>query len=1341
MTISQPQSLSASVRVLPISEYHKDVNQSEKVFLSASFWQKLLDSRPNVSGQSLVALSITVDGPSLPKAVRSLNRSIAVWASKSTVEQEERSGGNEDQFGLLTEAVSPSYDPLIAPNFQDVLVVSPSLGTRLGLRTTVSSSVSDLAKSQTTKVTIRRHVPIPLSAVYLSASTEVDYELAQASHDFLLEELDGIIARQGDSFRPSFGAGAFRVIMTEPTLQGVVSKDKTQILLTLDTDGDDQEPELDRIISSASSQLEGALSIGDSEMDEEEEDDISIDERFLAQSVLEEFSSDDGAASAWEWRGRARDAVDGMRKRVLGANMNQDAWSEHEAAQKGDSSSREEVDEESAILLSEKGFLSLGAFNGDWAVAHFAGQEQSRVVRLFCLPTNALSTSTEALLPPMLLQNLHSPETFDPTLDAVSGLFLRPLDLNSIPRPDIASSPLVQSCPLPLPFADSLTIARVAGPMSVDRAYQGLFLEALRTYFEGKRRICKENDVIAVAIEGDKVRFVRKASEQEASNEGSQDDVSELRLPSARRSIKTAIVYFRIKHLTSELGAPLEVKHQLPEAALALLRRSQLGELGCVVDPDVTKMVQTGVERCRVSDAARWLDIVSDTPDRPQGSGDGDNQLSPLTGPSSPYATILSLLKATLMPSAKSFDLHLSILLKGARGCGKGTVARWVAQAAGVQIIEIDCFDLISDTDTRTEGILRARFDKTADCAPTILMLKNIEALARKSQALETGQEPPMATILQDCLEGLKKATSEMDAKAGMPLPVAVFGSTSDAEKCPTGVLGCFKHEVQFDAPNEAERLQILNSALDGVALGPDVDVKGLATQTAALVAADLVDLVSRAKLASVGRLKLERKSDSCWSDADIVTAGLILTGSDFDKALNKARSSYSESIGAPKIPNVTWDDVGGLASVKNDILDTIQLPLEHPELFSDGLKKRSGILLYGPPGTGKTLLAKAVATSCSLNFFSVKGPELLNMYIGESEANVRRVFQRARDAKPCVIFFDELDSVAPKRGNQGDSGGVMDRIVSQLLAELDGMAGGSEGTDVFVIGATNRPDLLDPALLRPGRFDRMLYLSVSETHEAQLNILQALTRKFKLDPDVEDLSVIADQCPFNLTGADFYALCSDAMLKAMTRKASEVDEIIAGLNSQAGPPPHEHPHPLTPQYYLAELARPEEIEVRVSRKDFEAALAELVPSVSEQEMAHYREVQAKFSSPKDDPSTKEQESLGGTRPDEEQRPLLTQPGEFHKCTEEGDKDGSPSTLGKTMGTDVKGYQYQPWQQGGSNTSTDQPSSNGSDQRALASSDGNANGLHLEGDQDEDEVSREAATRLAKRNGKARVIE
>jgi peroxin-6 len=171
-------------------------------------------------------------------------------------------------------------------------------------------------------------------------------------------------------------------------------------------------------------------------------------------------------------------------------------------------------------------------------------------------------------------------------------------------------------------------------------------------------------------------------------------------------------------------------------------------------------------------------------------------------------------------------------------------------------------------------------------------------------------------------------------------------------------------------------------------------------------------------------------------------------------------------------------------------------------------------------------------------------------MYIGESEANVRRVFQRARDARPCVVFFDELDSVAPKRGAHGDSGGVMDRIVSQLLAELDGIASSSSSSssagagDVFVIGATNRPDLLDPALLRPGRFDRLLYLGVSDTDEAQLRVLEALTRKFRLDPAL-DLARVARECPFHFTGADFYALCADALLKAMSRKAQEIDAHI----------------------------------------------------------------------------------------------------------------------------------------------------------------------------------------------------
>jgi peroxin-6 len=262
---------------------------------------------------------------------------------------------------------------------------------------------------------------------------------------------------------------------------------------------------------------------------------------------------------------------------------------------------------------------------------------------------------------------------------------------------------------------------------------------------------------------------------------------------------------------------------------------------------------------------------------------------------------------------------------------------------------------------------------------------------------------------------------------------------------------------------------------------------------------------------------------------------------------------------------------------------------------------------LYGPPGTGKTLLAKAVATSFSLNFFSVKGPELLNMYIGESEANVRRVFQRARDARPCVVFFDELDSVAPRRGNQADSAGVMDRIVSQLLAELDGMSDNPGDSGVFVIGATNRPDLLDPALLRPGRFDKMLYLGVSQTHEGQVNIIRALTRKFTLAEDV-DLFAVAETCPFTFTGADFYALCSDAQLKAMTRAAEKVNDKIAL-----------YPKKVSTQWWFDHVATAEDLAWQVEMQDFMAARKELVPSVSAQEQETYRRLQSQFSAVKKD--------------------------------------------------------------------------------------------------------------------------
>ncbi|KAJ3947770.1 peroxisomal assembly protein [Colletotrichum fioriniae] len=558
------------------------------------------------------------------------------------------------------------------------------------------------------------------------------------------------------------------------------------------------------------------------------------------------------------------------------------------------------------------------------------------------------------------------------------------------------------------------------------------------------------------------------------------------------------------------------------------------------------------------------------------------------------------LLAAATSPRAVHLKMPPVAILVTAthRNIGKATIASDACSDIGLHTYSIDAYDILSEagtsgSDVKTEGLLRTRAERAMSCGPetTALLIRHVEALTAE-RLVSTMKE-----ILQDTR--------------------VLIATTSDVDKVPDGVRGLFSHELEMGAPDEAEREGILRAIIEdrGINLDPEVDLNGIALKTAALVAGDLVDVVDRALIAQ--RLRLEQISSKTETDGQAVTVrdlqvaggpmARCVTKSDFEVAVEAARKNFAGAIGAPKIPNVTWDDVGGLTNVKDAVTETIQLPLERPELFAKGMKKRSGILFYGPPGTGKTLLAKAIATEYSLNFFSVKGPELLNMYIGESEANVRRVFQRARDARPCVVFFDELDSVAPKRGNQGDSGGVMDRIVSQLLAELDGMSGGDDTSGgVFVIGATNRPDLLDAALLRPGRFDKMLYLGVSDTHDKQRTILEALTRKFTLHPAVS-LQAVADRLPFTYTGADFYALCSDAMLKAVTRQAAAVDAKIREINA-------ERPQgPISTAYFFDHHATPEDIAVMVTEEDFMNAHNELVPSVSAGELAHYESVRASF--------------------------------------------------------------------------------------------------------------------------------
>ncbi|GAA5889484.1 hypothetical protein JCM5296_005959 [Sporobolomyces johnsonii] len=1068
---------------------------------------------------------------------------------------------------------------------------------------------------------------IPLTSIVLFSLDSTSYTFASEQQDALLDRLagggtgqGGEIIREGDVLRPR--EGRWKVAMAEPVMQGVVVKGETKLLVLPPTDEEDDDDDDDEAAAGSSPTPNGTQEGGrDNYSETDDTSDFEIDESFLANSVLAPphrqghtpltsplapsppFSNSSVLANGHSTNHTffplivppASIPSISSAPRLIPLALHHPVPSELLTP-----TPDPEEDDVPRAFLATQDLGRLGLFSGDWVVLRTVeGEEEGRLARVFAADglvesdEGTASGSIPIHLPPPLLHNLLSP-LFSSNLP--SSLILHPApQLSSIVPPS-------------LPTASSVTLARLASPHSVNKLYQPLFLEGLKEHFQGRRRVIRKGDVVAIGIEEGRARFIGGGN-----GEGKGDEPEEIELPTSI-SAPTAVVYF----LITSLSLPSDETPHPPRHPADLDEELESGALGCYVDPKVTKLLQTGVERGRVPDVGGWLGLADLTPPLPAFSLDASSP--------TPASRLYDFISAALAPNSSRYDLPLSVLLKGARGSGKRTLVRGVARKAGVHVLELDAFDLIGDTDAKTEGRLRAlAVDKALACAPCVLVLRNVEALARKSQALETGQEPPMTTVLRDCFSTIRAGFTASGH------PVVILGTTTDVDKLPTGVLGLFKEELALEAPGEPERLAILKNLTKGDHLAPDVALRSLAVQTAALVANDLVDLVRRARAAAAERVLALNSSPSPSSPASpsslgsvpspspqrptlaaLSHAGISLTSHDFSRALDAARASYSESIGAPKIPNVTWDDVGGLGNVKSDILDTIQLPLERPELFADGLKKRSGILLYGPPGTGKTLLAKAVATSCSLNFFSVKGPELLNMYIGESEANVRRVFQRARDAKPCVIFFDELDSVAPKRGNQGDSGGVMDRIVSQLLAELDGMSEGKGGNDVFVIGATNRPDLLDPALLRPGRFDRMLYLGISDTHAAQLKILEALTRKFKLDADVR-LDRVAEQCPFNYTGADFYALCSDAMLKAMSRKAEEIDRKIADRNSRPRYSTGEAAL-LTPQYYLAEIATPAEIEVLVAQQDFEAALAELVPSVSVAELSHYKQVRERFS-------------------------------------------------------------------------------------------------------------------------------
>ncbi|KAL5329779.1 hypothetical protein ACEPPN_003297 [Leptodophora sp. 'Broadleaf-Isolate-01'] len=891
-----------------------------------------------------------------------------------------------------------------------------------------------------------------------------------------------------------------------------------------------------------------------------------------------------------------------------------------------------EDDEEARIYVDINSLTKVGCFSGDWVRLEAAPEPPQQGAGLWGLGSFGAPEQEEPIWRPVKVFGLpesysHRPVTKIPTskqdgrrlsffesqVQKPSSLtvYLSPILLANMENtPYCRLSPLKRTsiptrAPLPKitgasrpPFARELTLLKISTPFSTERTLQNALFSGLKRHFTNRTRIVQKGDLLAIPIDEDLGRTLYQPA---ASEDLEIDDLLSNAVLDDTRPAKpekaTGVAWFRIGYI----GAA-------KEGAEAAEDEDIWGGVASI-DVSSTHMMQSGSENSRLPATMEnpweyYLGLKS--------ISKSETELTSMPEPRRHHISALQrrlreLIAAATSPRAIHLKLQpLAILLVSTqRNIGKATMSKRACSDIGLHTFTIDAYDIVSEgsagSDVKSAGLLEARAERAMTCGPEYcaLMIRHIEALTADR----------MITALKEILAGSR----------------VLIATTTEVDKIPDGVRGLFTHELEMTAPDEWEREGILRSIIDDqpVALAPDVDLSGVAVKTAALVAGDLVDVVDRALVARNSRIEALASTSS---DPDTVVtvrdvlvaggpAGRCLTKADFDLAVEAARKNFADAIGAPKIPNVSWDDVGGLTNVKDAVMETIQLPLERPELFAKGMKKRSGILFYGPPGTGKTLLAKAIATEFSLNFFSVKGPELLNMYIGESEANVRRVFQRARDARPCVVFFDELDSVAPKRGNQGDSGGVMDRIVSQLLAELDGMSDGEDGGGgVFVIGATNRPDLLDAALLRPGRFDKMLYLGVSDTHDKQLTIMEALTRKFTLHPTLS-LPRIASRLPFTYTGADFYALCSDAMLKAVTRQASLVDSKIAQINTSNTSLGKSK---ISTAYFFDHYASKEDVAVMVTEEDFVNAEKELVPSVSAKELEHYGMVRAQFEKVED---------------------------------------------------------------------------------------------------------------------------
>ncbi len=501
-------------------------------------------------------------------------------------------------------------------------------------------------------------------------------------------------------------------------------------------------------------------------------------------------------------------------------------------------------------------------------------------------------------------------------------------------------------------------------------------------------------------------------------------------------------------------------------------------------------------------------------------------------------------------------DPPKGVLLYGPPGTGKTLLAKAVANESDANFILINGPEIMNKFYGESEKKIREIFDEAEKSAPSIIFIDEIDSLAPKREESYGEVERRVVSQILTCMDGLKGRGK-----------VVVIGATNLVNSLDPALRrpGRFDREIPINVPDKKGRLSILKIHTRNMPL-KNVDLDHLASITHGFVGADLSALC---KEAAMSRLRAVLPEINLRENEELspeILKKLQITDEDFRKALTLVQPSAMREV-LVETPNVKWDEIGGLEKIKQELKEAIEWPISHPESFKRmGIRPPRGILLYGPPGTGKTLLAKAVATESEANFIQVKGPSLLSMWVGKSEEGVRKIFERARQVAPCIIFFDEIDSLAGKRGS--DFNKVSDRVVNQLLGELDGI---EQLEGVVVIGATNRPDMLDPALIRPGRFDRVITTSVPN-RESRDKIFGIHTKGMPLSKDI-NLSSYSEKTE-GYVGADISSICREAAM----------------------------------------LSLREDIQSKeVKKKHFEEAMKKVRASLSPEDMKKYKEVEETF--------------------------------------------------------------------------------------------------------------------------------